>query len=510
MLNLIADNLNLNLNKSNFVKTSKVNFYGMNFSRLQPLQKDTVSFSGAAKFEGAGMAYAPTEKIAKQAHINAEPAQFLLQTVFDTYLAPDLDSKKSSKTQGPVEYKTRIKSPNSIREKVAAKVMKFYSEDIETLSKQISESFSEHFGLNEGVKKQDAEAHIKNTVLMHSEPNAAYSPYTAVSSFVDSAFDVSREYNLFSTDKYNEKQLSKIFFDIVENIDNSEPAKAAEERLKHPSHTIDGIKHYAYDIVGGKIIFNENDDEYAKKIVDGLKAAVDDNVLKIKSIENNIPDESRLSPSERSYQYAYIPEARLRDLAEVSGAKLINKHSKAGYMSVHINVDLTSDLLKGYKGKYNGYCGEIQITGRDVNELKKTEDLCYKFKDNKNVYHKAYQPFKEHFLKYYKGPVKKYFEDYTYALYLNQRKANDVNREYKFPTIEELGFECFVPKELDFNYLSQLKEECDRNKAIMDADNSQEKVKSQNQIRNDFKSEAEIDGLKKFIAFSIKKNVTNS
>ena len=226
--------------------------------------------------------------------------------------------------------------------------------------------------------------------------------------------------------------------------------------------SIKGVKHYANDIVGARITMKESDPEYTGLVLAALKQAVDDGLLNITSIENNLPDPKKLPQGKEISDYAYATDSQLRKLAKAADAKLIRNKSKSGYLAIHINVDLSSPLFSCYKGVFDGYTGEIQIIGSDVEQLKDVEDLCYKLKDDKNAIRSEYKPFKTHFKTYYNDETKDAFEDYTYALYLAQRSLppNSKRTDF-FPSIEELGFEGKVPKELDFNYLRRLKEKCD-------------------------------------------------
>ena len=198
-------------------------------------------------------------------------------------------------------------------------------------------------------------------------------------------------------------------------------------------------------------------------IINALKSAVEDKKLKITSIENNIPDSDNLPNGKQISDYLYATDAQLRSLAKAAGAELIKNKSKTGYLAIHINVDLSDDAFNRNNGVFNGYCGEIQIIGADVERLKDIEDLCYKLKDNKNAIHIAYKPFKDHFLRYYNDSTKDAFDDYTYESYLYQRAiSKKQKRNSVFPSLSELGFEKKLPPELDFNYLRRIKIECDK------------------------------------------------
>ena len=181
----------------------------------------------------------------------------------------------------------------------------------------------------------------------------------------------------------------------------------------------------------------------------------------IEHIENNIPDPDKLPKGQSLSDYVYASDSTLHSLKKVSGAELITNKSKSGYTAIHINVDFSDCDFAKRDPRYSGFKGEIQIIGREVEELKEIEDLCYKLKDNKNAIKAEYKPFKKHFEKYYVGDTRQAFDDYTYKLYLAQRSLPNKVRGQKFQTPEQLGFADLVPEQLDFNYLDKLKNDCD-------------------------------------------------
>ncbi len=116
--------LNIN-NKTNL--SSPFNpklLFGVRCEGIKPLEKDTISFCGAGKFNSDNMIYAPSEGICRKVVQNAEPARYYLNLLLDQYIGklkqPAYEAQNPDKY--PVaEYKTAIKSASSIREKIVSK-----------------------------------------------------------------------------------------------------------------------------------------------------------------------------------------------------------------------------------------------------------------------------------------------------------------------------------------------------------------------------------------------------
>ncbi|MCD7780263.1 MAG: hypothetical protein LUH05_06280 [Candidatus Gastranaerophilales bacterium] len=362
------------------------------YPNLAPLDKDTVSFSGSRKLSGSHMASAPSNILCTRVEENAEPARYYLELVFDKYIKPLKDEPSNPKKNSPIiGYSTRIKSSNSIREKVATK-------------------FAE-------------------------EENSDYNP-----------------------------------------------------------SSINGIKHYSNDIVGGRILLNNANPANMSSIIEAFKLAVKEGVLKITSIENYFPKEEMIPDGKYSTEYEYASHEQLKSLAKAANAEFINVPSKAGYLAVHINVDLSDPVFNKCNKSFNDYNGEIQIICKSVEKLKDIEDLCYKIKDDK-IPNKAYKPFKDYFLKYYNKDTKDAFNEYTYKLYLYQRlNPGSTN----FPSIKQLGFEGRVPPELDYNILKKLKYSCDLQEGILNKSGNGSKPSIEL-----IKRKGDIDTMKKIIAFKL-------
>ena len=454
--------MQINFNKLQFIypNTVKANRqYISKYPNLAPLQQDTVSFSGQGKLIAASMIDAPAERTCRQVEINAEPARFYLESILDKYLKPltQINSESNPKEFPILEYTTRVKKSTSIREKVVSKYTKVYSSEANEFSSRVVDELMKHFKLADGLSKNFIIQEAKKAIATKVPPYefASYYFSTIVTEF--------QKKNFFNFTDYSEDKLKQIFTQIVDVLEEVPKSPHAEGSVYIEPTSIKGVKHYANDIVGARITMKESDPEYTGLVLSALKQAVDDGFLKITSIENNLPDPQKLPEGKEISDYAYATDSQLRNLAKAAKTQLIRNKSKSGYIAVHINVDLSSPIFSCYKGVFDGYTGEIQILGADVEKLKDIEDLCYKLKDDKNAIRSEYKPFKTYFKKYYNSETKDAFDDYTYALYLAQRTLPPfVKHSEYFPSIAELGFEGKVPKELDFNNLKDLKDKCDQ------------------------------------------------
>lgn len=452
-----------------FNRQVQQNQYGNNatYPNLAPLPCDTVSFSAAARLMGEGMADAPSERMCMTVHNNAEPARFYLEKVLNKYLSPYISkvSGTNAKKYPVFEITTRTKSSTSIREKVASKFSRITRNDVENFSNHTVENLTQSkCPLIKGKTKKDA-LKVANDKINEYSFSYKTSPYTNPVLFVESVYQALKEKDIIDTSALTPTSEKKYLEKVAEQVVSQSP-----EGFEHlydgkymPTKTAEGVKHYANDIVGARIVLNEAGPEYIDKVFSGLKQAVSDGVLKITKIEVNEPDPRRLPPGKISSDYRYADQNQLNSFRLATNAELKHNKSRSGYLSIHMDIDLSTPLLAAFNKNYDGYTGEIQIIGADVEKLKEVEDLCYKLKDNKNVVRTKYKEFKEYFLTHYKGKkVMSAFDDYTYALYLHQRSISTVGRPSdKFPSIEELGFAGKVPKELDYNILKKIKEASD-------------------------------------------------
>ena len=465
---------------SNVFNNNKVNSVAVNkfsHSNLAPLSRDTVSFKGPSELVAADMSSAPSSVSCFMAEINAEPAAYYLQKVLEHYIQPLTVKPKGKNTQKPLNatLSTRIKSKTSIREKVVSKHAKLYRKEYKAFTNSFLKELDKNFDLKNNITEDDIYSYIMQATK-HDNHDTKYSPYENVPYVVDELLTMLAVNEFISTDNISSFDYKNILKSMVDNIEAGYQSGLLDEKGVYikPS-SVAGIKHYANDIVGSRIILEDSNPRYIELVFDALQRAVDDGLLKINSIENNIPDKNKLPNGTTLEDYQYASQEQLESFAKATNADLQTNITKTGYIAIHINVDLADDMFKAYNGVFNGFSGEIQIMGRDVEQLKDVEDLCYKLKDNKNAYRRVYEPFKKHFAPLY-AKHKKDFDEYTYKLYLHQRATSKKRRSSIFPSAVELGFsEEQIPPQLDFNRLVIKKRDCDQDKSVQDKENQKDK-----------------------------------
>ncbi len=496
----------ININKVNFLNFNSVNKNRQNilkYPNLAPLSKDTVSFTGRGKLIAESMVDAPPERTCRQVEQNAEPARFYLENVLDKYLKPlTQESSYSNPKDFPVlVYTTRIKKSTSIREKVVSKYSKVYNSEADEFSSRVVDELMKYFDFSNGITREDLIKEVKKNIA------SKVPPYEFVSYYLSRIMSELGNDKILDLSKYSDERIKQIIDQITDMFEDTPKSQHIEGSTYIDPTTIKGVKHYANDIVGARITMKESDPEYTRLVLSALRNAVDDGLLKITSIENNLPDPKKLPAGKEISDYAYAKEYQLKSLAKAADAKLIRNKSKSGYLGIHINIDLSSPIFSCYNGIFDGYTGEIQILGTDVEQLKDVEDLCYKLKDDKNAIQAKYKPFKTHFKTFYNDKTKDAFEDYTYSLYLAQRSLPPYSkRSDVFPTIEELGFGGKVPKELDFNYLKKLKEKCDYYGKLEESQNKTKSLDSDSHSKTlkSIKHDGNVKTVKRIISYVIK------
>ena len=467
------------------------------YPNLAPLSKDTVSFSGSNPLNSASMKYAPNAYMCHTVVENAAPAEHYLQTVLHKYLDEYVaDSSNSVSQSKPIlNLGTRVKSASSIREKVASKYWSMLKKESSNFTNAAIDEIAKYFDLVEGVNEDAIKSTIKS-VTTDSFLGRRIPLFQNADSFLPKIITSLDKINAFQFDNVPLQQKRVYFRRAVESLQEIKCNNSVIDNKYIDPMTIEGIKHYAQDIVGARIVLGESSYASTGRVLNAIAQASKDGLLKIKQIEAHIPDEKRIPLGSSISDFLYATDEQLKQLERATGAKFITNVSKSGYMGIHLDIELNDESICKNE-KFAGYCGEIQIMGRDVELLKDVEDLCYKLKDNKGIVHEAYEDFKKHFLTYYKGDtVKKNFNDYTHDLFLKQRIISPRTKlSGIFPSIEEMNYKGKVPEALDFNLLRSMKAKADNEKdkiekAAYEASvssrekSSKSKMKRQNEIKD--------------------------
>ena len=113
----------LNFNsQSSPIKSANNNSKVLNFNlkapKLAPLAQDTISFTGLSEYKAAFN----NIELCKKIHENAKPANQYLQEVLEKYFAQDVYDERTNPNGGIAPIRARVKSPESIEEKVSDKI----------------------------------------------------------------------------------------------------------------------------------------------------------------------------------------------------------------------------------------------------------------------------------------------------------------------------------------------------------------------------------------------------
>ena len=287
--------------------------------------------------------------------------------------------------------------------------------------------------------------------------------------------------------KYMEDKLTPFLYDLEATTYAPEnPIEAILKRAKEPDsirekavtrgwNRLAEIKKEMTDLAGMKIIMRDGSREQVNKVIERLIQFVNETGIKIVEIENKrpLPIYNNYGEVVKSYDYAspmYL--VKLQKIAsKLAGRDIryVDENTPTNYMAIHILTELP-----------NGITGELQIMGHDIAALKELEDMCYKIKNGKNL-KKKYAPI-EKVLAPLKppSPALEGVEDaeylaklkeheflceehlkYTKDAYMLQREKEPRKFTKRAKKESFLKIPSFLPQELDFNNLQELKNKCD-------------------------------------------------
>lgn len=273
--------------------------------------------------------------------------------------------------------------------------------------------------------------------------------------------------------RYMAKQLNDILGDMIRPETGagslSKPIKEIHPRVKSANSIVEKsatrywyskqeVKKNMTDIVGCRIVMADGSQKNVDEVLDRITKAVEKNQIQITEIENYRPDPEidDFGLITKTYDYASpIAMKKLKDACAKKGKiKRKDEDLESGYMAIHMLMKLP-----------NGFTGEIQIMGADIERLKEVEDKCYKVKNNKNLekkyaqVEKILQPLKDE----NDEILQNAYTNYTRRAYIYQRELEPIKTKNPKPTEllhipDELEY---IPKQLDFNNIEKEILRCD-------------------------------------------------
>ena len=440
------------------------------FKNLQPLNKDTVSFSGSKEYDCDYISYKPDLHHCSKISKYAKNSELGLRDALENYLGHI--NEGFSDNEKPITITTRVKEPLSIQEKVLSKFAKIDKDNKKLFGDDLYKILFDYFEPKKGQTKDSIEKRIQK-ISGNMYDFIGVPPYKHEKEYLEYYIN-KLEYDDFIELKESAQSRNSVIEEMTKRLEKNTNKDFCEHNKGKYIDTedYDGIKYYAKDIVGARIVLNDSSVETVQKVLDGLRRAANNGAFNIVSVENHLPSAKKLPQGKKQSDYEYIPSCRLRRFTDDTDSIYDKKNSPSGYTAIHVNIDLSDDTLRLNKGKikdrnkYNGFFGEIQIIDRNVKTLKEVEDLCYKLKDNKNSFKPKYKPFKEYFnYDEQSKEVRDAFSEYTFKSYLLQRERTMAgNNNCPLPQISDFNFEHIQDesfKKLDFNKLLMEKCKCD-------------------------------------------------
>ncbi len=200
------------------------------------------------------------------------------------------------------------------------------------------------------------------------------------------------------------------------------------------------------DAIRARIVLTNGSKEEGDAIFNEIINAVKKGKLEIKEIKNYATD------GDMQYVSSKMIKKLKKTIDEVQGGHSCDSSTKqksTGYNAVHIIFKIDDE-----------FDGELQIMGKNVENLKDTEDVFYKLGHNKHVSKRFDDIRKKYNTLFEKTPnkLKTALEAYTREAYLYERKKELglVKDLYggKFLPLDTEKYD--LPKEFDFNNIAEI------------------------------------------------------
>lgn len=204
------------------------------------------------------------------------------------------------------------------------------------------------------------------------------------------------------------------------------------------------------DVAGARIVMRDASQENVALVFDAIGNMVKKGA-KIKEVENY-----RSTPKNSYVSQNTLDE--FEDLCKKFGQypEIKNKSLPNSYTAIHVTFELPDGKLL-----------ELQIMGRDMENVKEVEDLFYKWRCKKDFAEK-YRPIQAMFKRimptldeFQNTTLTRYIKDsYEYALEIpamSAKRKPNYDKDYFLP------FPYSLPQELSYKNLHRMMEECNRN-----------------------------------------------
>lgn len=223
------------------------------------------------------------------------------------------------------------------------------------------------------------------------------------------------------------------------------PKSIAEKANSRELFNIEQIEHMG-DVGGARIVLRSAGFDDTAKIFEALKDIVKHG-HKIKEVENY-----RLAPKDSYVTQKTLDKFEKYCIDHGQHPKVTNQSIPNGYTAIHLTIELPDKKQI-----------ELQIMGRDVENVKEVEDFFYKYRCNKK-FDPKYRAIQRVFDKYMptlddfqKETLSRYIKD----SYLNARHMPARSPRIKFnPDKEFLPFPYSLPEKLSFSNLWRMMEKC--------------------------------------------------
>lgn len=223
------------------------------------------------------------------------------------------------------------------------------------------------------------------------------------------------------------------------------PKSIAEKANSRELFNIEQIARMG-DVGGARIVLRTANFEDTSKVFDAFKDIVKHG-YKIKEIENY-----RLNPKDSYVSQKTLDKFEKYCIEHEQYPEVKNKALPNGYTAIHVTIELPDKKQV-----------ELQIMGRDIENVKEVEDFFYKYRCNKKFDPKfraiqrifdKYMPTLDEFQK---ETLNRYIKD----SYINARHIPSRSAKSRFnPDKDFLPFPYSLPEKLSFSNLWKMMEKC--------------------------------------------------